>query len=78
MQNRLMPPVCMSSWRLWRKQEAEEQRIADKAELQAWAADAPAVLVAVLASNPALEDPIAKVQTMLSNLTASQTLPLAS
>ena len=33
-------------------------------ELQAWAADAPAVLAAVLTANPALEDPVAKVQTM--------------
>ncbi len=49
-------------------QEAEKQRVADDVELQAWAADAPAVLAAVLAANRALEDPVAKVQTQLSFL----------
>lgn len=52
----------------WRGQEAEEQRVADEVELQAWATDAPAVLAAVLAAHPELEDPIAKVHTMLSIL----------
>lgn len=42
-------------------QEAEEQRVADEAELQAWAADASAVLAAVLAASPALEDTVTKV-----------------
>lgn len=52
----------------WRVQEAEEQRVADEAELQAWAADAPAVLAAVLAASPALEDPVAKVPDHSSSL----------
>ena len=59
----------VSVMRLWRKQKAEEQRIADEAELKAWAGNAPAVLAAVLAANPALEDPVAKVQSMLVVLT---------